>query len=55
MKGNEGLDFIIQPQISNVYRHSRRKDEGLKGKIVFRFEFFYAIKIFLKSITSIFK
>ena len=49
MKGNEGLDFTIHPQISNVYRHSRRKDEGMKGKIAFRFEIFCAIKIFLKS------
>ena len=37
MKGDEGLDFTIHPQISNVYRHSRRKDEGMKGKIAFRF------------------
>ena len=49
MKGYEGLDFTIHPQISNVYRHSRRKDEGMKGKIAFRFYIFYAIKIFLKS------
>ena len=48
MKGNEGLNFTIHPQISNVYRHSRRKDEGMKGKIAFRFEIFYAIKIFPK-------
>ena len=54
MKGNEGLDFTIHPQISNVYRHFRRKDEGMKGKIAFRFYIFYAIKIFLKSTTSIF-
>ena len=38
MKGYEGLDFTIHPQISNVYRHSRRKDEGMKGKITFRFK-----------------
>ena len=37
MKGNEGLGFTIHPQISNVYRHYRRKNEGMKGKIVFRF------------------
>ena len=37
MKGYEGLNFTIHPQISNVYRHFRRKDEGMKGKIVFRF------------------
>ena len=37
MKGDEGLGFTIHPQISNVYRHSRRKNEGMKGKIVFRF------------------
>ena len=37
MKGDEGLDFILHPQIPNVYRHSRRKDEGMKGKIAFRF------------------
>ncbi len=37
MKGDEWLDFTIHPQISNVYRHSRRKNEGMKGKIVFRF------------------
>ena len=55
MKGYEGLDFTIHPQISNVYRHFRRKDEGMKGKIAFRFYIFYAIKIFLKSTTSIFK
>ena len=36
MKDDEGLDFTIHPQISNVYRHSRRKDEGMKGKITFR-------------------
>ena len=36
MKGNEGLDFTIHPQISNVYQHSRRKDEGMKGKFAFR-------------------
>ena len=48
MKGNEGLDFTIHPKISNVYRHSRQKNEGMKGKIAFRFEIFYAIKIFLK-------
>ena len=39
MKGNEGLDFTIHPQISNVYRHSRRNDEVMKGKIAFRFIF----------------
>ena len=55
MKGYEGLDFTIHPQISNVYRHSRRKDEGMKGKITFRFLKNPAIKIFLKSTTSIFK
>ena len=55
MKGYEGLDFTIHPQISNVYRHSRRKDEGMKGKITFRFKKNPAIKIFLKSTTSIFK
>lgn len=55
MKGDEGLDFAIHPQIPCVYRHFRRKDEGMKGKIAFRFEIFYAIKIFLKSTTSIFK
>ena len=49
MKGYEGLDFTIHPQISNVYRHFRRKDEGMKGKIAFRFYIFYAIKIFQKS------
>ena len=49
MKGNEGLDFTIHPQISNVYRHFRRKDEGMKGKIAFRFYIFYAIKIFPKN------
>ena len=54
MKGYEGLDFTIHPQISNDYRHSRRKDEGMKGKIAFRFYIFYAIKIFPKSTTSIF-
>ena len=54
MKGDEGLDFILHPQIPNVYRHSRRKDEGMKGKIAFRFEIFYAIKIFPKTTTSIF-
>ena len=54
MKGNEGLDFTIHPQISNVYRHSRRKDEGMKGKIAFRFKKNPAIKIFLKSTTFIF-
>ena len=48
MKGYEGLDFTIHPQISNVYRHFRRKDEGMKGKIAFRFYIFYAIKIFPK-------
>lgn len=48
MKGNEGLDFTIHPQISNVYRHFRRKDEGKKGKIAFRFKTNPAIKIFLK-------
>ena len=37
MKGDEGLDFTIHPQNSNVYRHSRRKDEGMKGKIAFLF------------------
>ena len=37
MKGDEGLDFTIHLQIPNVYRHSRRKDEGMKGKITFRF------------------
>ena len=36
MKGDEGLDIILHPQISNVYRHSRRKDEGMKGKFAFR-------------------
>lgn len=54
MKGDEGWIFTFQPQISNVYRHSRRKDEGMKGKIAFRFYIFYSIKIFLKSATSIF-
>ena len=53
MKGNEGLDFTIHPKISNVYRHSRQKNEGMKGKIAFRFYIFYAIKIFLKSTTYI--
>ena len=48
MKGDEGLDFTVHPQIPFVYRHSRRKDEGMKGKIAFRFEIFYAIKIFPK-------
>ena len=48
MKGNEGLDFTIHPQTPCVYRHFRRKDEGMKGKIAFRFEIFYAIKIFPK-------
>lgn len=37
MKGDEGLDFTIHPQIPFVYRHSRRTDEGMKGKIAFRF------------------
>ena len=55
MKGDEGLHFILHPQTPNIYRHSRRKDEGMKGKITFRFEIFYAIKIFPKSTTSIFK
>ena len=54
MKGNEGFGFTIHPQISNVYRHSRRKDERMKGKITFRFKKNPAIKIFLKSNTSIF-
>ena len=54
MKGNEGLHFILHPQIPNIYRHFRRKDEGMKGKIVFRFKKNPAIKIFLKSTTSIF-
>ena len=53
MKGNEGWDFTIHPQISNVYRHSRQKDEGMKGKIAFRLKK-TAIKIFPKSTTSIF-
>ena len=54
MKGDEGWAFTFHPQISIVYRHSRRKDEGMKGKIAFQFYIFYAIKIFLKSTTSIF-
>ena len=54
MKGYEGLDFTIHPQISKVYRHFRRKDEGMKGKIAFRFKKNPAIKIFLKYTTSIF-
>ena len=53
MKGDEGCIFTIHPQTSCVYRHFRRKDEGMKGKIAFRFEIFYAIKIFLKSTTYI--
>ena len=55
MKGDEGLDLTIHPQTPCVHRHFRRKDEGMKGKIAFRFDFFYAIKIFLKFTTSIFK
>ena len=55
MKGDEGCSFTLRPQTSCVYRHFRQKDEGMKGKNAFRFEIFYAIKIFLKSITSIFK
>ena len=51
MKGDEGSHFILHPQIPNIYRHFRRKDEGMKGKIAFRFEIFYTIKIFLKSTT----
>lgn len=51
MKGDEGLDFSIHPQTPCVYRHFRQKDEGMKGKNAFRFEIFYAIKIFLKSTT----
>ena len=54
MKGDEGPDFTLHPQTPNVYRHSRRTDEGVKGKITFRFKIFYAIKIFPKSTTSIF-
>lgn len=53
MKGDEGLDFAIHPQIPCVYRHFRRKDEGMKGKNAFLFEIFYAIKIFPKSATYI--
>ena len=53
MKGDEGCVFTLRPQASCFYRHSRRKDEGMKGKIAFRFEIFYAIKIFLKSTTYI--
>ena len=53
MKGNEGLDFTIHPQNSCVYRHFRRKDEGMKGKIAFRFKKNPAIKIFPKP-THIF-
>ena len=37
MKGDEGLNFTVHPQIPFVYLHSRRKDEGMKGKIAFRF------------------
>ena len=28
MKGDEGLNFTVYPQIPFVYRHSGRKDEG---------------------------
>ena len=51
MKGDEGCSFTLHPQTFCVYRHFRRKDEGMKGKNAFRFEIFYAIKIFLKSFT----
>ena len=54
MKGNEGLDFTIHPQNPCVYRHFRRKDEWMKGKIAFQFLKNPAIKIFPKSTTSIF-
>ena len=37
MKGDEGLDFTVHPQIPFVYRRSKRKDEGMKGEIAFRF------------------
>ena len=37
MKGDEGWAFTIHPQIPCVYRHFRRKDEGMKGKIAFLF------------------
>jgi len=28
VKGGEGLNFTVHPQIPFVYRHSGRKDEG---------------------------
>ena len=37
MKGNEGWILTIHHQIPNIYRHFRRKDEGMKGKIAFLF------------------
>jgi len=37
MKGDEGWAFTIHPRIPCVYRHFRRKDEGMKGKIAFLF------------------
>ena len=45
MKGNEGLNFTIHPQISNVYRHFRRKDEGMKGFSRFAFQIFNYLRI----------
>ena len=37
MKGDEGWAFTIHPRIPCVYRHFRRKDEGMKGNIAFLF------------------
>ena len=62
MKGNEGLDFTIHPKISNVYRHSMRKDEGMKGKITFRlkkssykdFSKIYHLYFYRNTATNIF-
>ena len=37
MKGDEGCIFTLYPQASCVYRHSRRKDEGLNRISILNF------------------
>ena len=37
MKGNEGLNLTFHPSEPRVYRHSRRKDEGLNRISILNF------------------
>lgn len=37
MKGDEGWAFTFHPQISNIYRGSMQRYEGMNGKIAFLF------------------